>query len=298
MRKQERIPVLLLPLGTVRRLGRRFTALGRILAHISPKLGSTLSKLGVELDLESYVVGSFFSSIIYAILFSTIAFFAMGLNENIEDPGMMAIAIGFGVWLMFFMLHIIYPKIILTKVATNESKDLLFALREVMLDVNSGIPLFWALKNSASSDYGYVSNDFEWVVRQIESCVSEQDALRQLAIKTESEYLKRAVWQMVNALESGASMGSALSGIVDSVETNTYRTIKNYSSNLNFLMLIYMFAAAVVPSLGVTFLVLLSAFSDLGVSIETVSMLVLGSAIMQVALIGYMGSTRPEIFGG
>jgi hypothetical protein len=103
---------------------------------------------------------------------------------------------------------------------------------------------------------------------------------------------------MVNALESGSSLGGAIGGIVKSVEEYIYREIKNYSANLNFLMLIYMFAAAVLPSMGVTFLVLLSAFSDLGVSVQTVSMLVITSAAIQLAMIGYMSTTRPEIFGG
>jgi hypothetical protein len=103
---------------------------------------------------------------------------------------------------------------------------------------------------------------------------------------------------MVNALETGASMSSALPGIVEALESFLFREIKNYSSNLNFILLIYMLVAAVVPSLGITFLVLLSAFSELGVDMKTVLSLVVGSGIMQIAMIGYMSSTRPEIFGG
>jgi len=143
-----------------------------------------------------------------------------------------------------------------------------------------------------------VSSDFGNVVKEIEAGSSEREALRDLALKTESEYLKRAVWQMVNALESGTSIGTALPSIVDSLENYLYREIKNYSANLNFLMLIYMMSAAVIPSLGITFLVLLSAFSDFGITLETVGMLVGISVVMQVILIGYMSSTRPEIFGG
>jgi flagellar protein FlaJ len=192
----------------------------------------------------------------------------------------------------------VYPSIILRKIAIKQSRDMLFALRELLIDVKSGIPLYWAMKNVAKAEYGYVSRDFGWVSIQIERGVPEREALRSFAIKTESEYLKRAIWQMVNALESGSSLGGSLEGIVQSVEEYVYRDIKNYSSNLNFLMLLYMFAAAVIPSLGVTFLVLLSAFSDFGITIETIFMLIGTSIILQVVMIGYMGSTRPEIFGG
>ncbi len=295
---QERIPVLLLSIDTSRRLGRRLKGLGDQLAKLTPQLGITLSKIGIDIRPGEYIVGSIFSSFIYGLLFFAFVMLVLTLQGEAEQPLYMALGTSAGMWLMFFALHMAYPAIILKKVAMKESRDMLFALREVMIDVNSGVPLFWAVKNVANAGYGYVSRDFMWAVRQIESGVSERDALKHLAVRTESEYLKRALWQVVNALETGAALGSALAGIVQSVEEYIYRDIKNYSSNLNFLMLIYMFAAAVVPSLGVTFLVLLSAFSDFGVTIGTVLALVLISAVAQIVMIGYMRTTRPEIFGG
>jgi len=293
----EKIPVLLLSIDSVRRIGRRLQGLGSSLAKMSPKLGATLSKIDIDLTPEEYAVGSFVSSLTYGVLFFCIIMFALLIQGSV-DKFPIALGSGLGIWLIFFMLHLTYPAIILKKVAMKENRDLLFALREVMIDVNSGIPLYWAVKNAAEAGYGYISKDFQGVIREIEQGQPEREALRHLALKTESEYLKRALWQMVNALESGASMGGAIAGIVKSVEEYIYRDIKNYSSNLNFLMLIYMFAAAVLPSLGVTFLVLLSAFSDLGVDVGSVSMLVMSSALIQLMMIGYMSTTRPEIFGG
>ena len=164
--------------------------------------------------------------------------------------------------------------------------------------IEGGVPLYDSIKNVSLGDYGYVSIDLGGVVKQIERGVPDRVALRELALRTESEYMKRALWQIVNALESGASLSGALSAIVQSIENYMYHDIKNYSSNLNFLMLLYMLAATVVPSLGITFLVLLSAFSGLGVTFATLLMLLAGSVLIQVIMIGYMSSTRPEIFGG
>ena len=106
------------------------------------------------------------------------------------------------------------------------------------------------------------------------------------------------MWQIINALETGASLDMALTGIVDSLEAQIYRDVKNYSSNLNFLLLIYLMVAAVVPSIGVTFLVLLSAFGSFEIRTSTLIFLVSISAVMQLVLIGYMSVGRPEIFGG
>lgn len=300
MKKKIRIPLILLSEHSMDWLGRRMKGLGRVLNSLKPGMKKDLEVLEIDLDSGSYCIGSLFSALIYGIIFAALSLVILSFGEvfTTEMKIRIALAIGFAFLAIFFMLHIIYPSIIVKKVAVREDKDLLFALREIMLGVNSGVPLFDSLKNVSLGDYGYVSDDFALVVKQIESGMSEKEALKILVLRTQSEYLRRALWQMVNALESGASMSTALPGIVEALEKHTYRSIQAYSANLNFLMLIYMLIAAAIPSLGITFLVLLSAFSGMGVTVEKVVGLILGAAIGQIVMIGYMASTRPEIFGG
>lgn len=291
-----RIPFLLLSFKSMERSERKLKWLGRGLCRLSPSLGDALGKIRLDISPQAYATGSLLSSLIYGVLVGLVS--AAALLIRGEAALFPAIAIGAAFWLLMLALHLTYPGILMRKIVAKESKDLLFALREIMIDVNSGVPLFDAMKNVACADYGYISRDFEMAVRQIERGVSQLEALRNLALSSESEYFKRAIWQIVNALETGSSMGTALPGIVQSLENHLFREIKDYSANLNFLMLIYMLTAAVVPSMGITFMVLLSAFSELGVTMQTVAMLVGASAIAQIVLMGYMGSTRPEIFGG
>lgn len=298
--KKIKIPLVLLSIKAMDEIGRRMRGLGRILRVMKPSLDSQLKALEIDLDAGSYCVGSFFSALIYGTLFFAMAFAILFTSPIIEQEMQIrfALAIGIMFFVIFYLLHMSYPSILVKKIAVREDKDLLFALREIMLGVNSGIPLFDCLKNVSMGNYGYVSKDFTDVVRSIENGASEKEALKALVLKTDSEYLRRALWQMINALESGASMSTALPGIVDALETHTYRSIRSYSANLNFLMLVYMLIAAAIPSLGITFLVLLSAFSGMGVTIEKILFLIFGAAIGQIVMIGYMGSTRPEIFGG
>lgn len=295
---EEKIPLILLSLQQMSWLGRRMRGLGRILLLVNPNLSAVLPKLKIDVESSSYAVASLFSSLIYGSVFFLLAYAAIYYRGEIVEPALPALAIGICIWSVFFLLHMIYPGIIVKKVAAKESNDLLFALREMMVDIDGGVPLYDSMKNVAAGEYGYVSRDLEGVVRDIERGVPDRVALRELALRTESEYMKRALWQMVNALESGASLSSALAGIVQSIESYIYRDIKNYSSNLNLLMLLYMLGATVIPSLGITFLVLLSAFSGLGVTFTTLIMLLMSSVLLQLVMIGYMSSTRPEIFGG
>jgi pilus assembly protein TadC len=296
---EDRILLMLVPQRRMFQLGRRFRTIGRLLAGANPRMGSILAKLKLEMEPEGYAMGAFISGFAYGLLFFILS--AAVLWTRYHDPAQVwppSIAIGLSVWFIAFMFLMMYPGIMMRKIAAKESNDLLFALREIMVDIDGGVPLFDSMKNVASGDYGYVSRDLATVVRQIERGIPDRVALRELAVRTESESMKRSLWQMVNALESGASLGNALSAIVQSIESYMYRDIRNYSSNLNFLMLLYMLAATVVPSLGITFLVLLSAFSGLGVTFTTLLLLLGMSVLAQVIMIGYMHSTRPETFGG
>lgn len=294
----DRVPVLLLPASVVRKLGRRTFPPVMLLLPLFPSLKGTLQKIRFECEVDSFVAASLFSSFIYGFILFLISFILLSSRPTEMDTTGFSIVLGVIFWLMFFALHIVYPDIIVKKIAAKENKDLLYALREMIIDIDGGVPLFDSMKNISAAGYGYISIDFEWVVRQVESGVPEREALKQLALKTESEFLKRAAWQMVNALESGAKMSDALEGIALAVENYLLREIKNYSSNLNFLLLIYMLVGVVAPSLGITFMILLSAFSGLGVTMESVMVLIVCTSIFQVIMIGYMASTRPDLFGG
>ncbi len=295
-----KIPLLMLTYGAMDGLGRRMRFIGKLVKTMRPSLSKELESLGVPLEAEYYGVGSLFSAFFYGLLFAIMTFAILLVNKDFQMDVRIRVtaAVGISFFAIFYVLHLVYPSILLKKKAVRSEKDLLFALREIMLGVNSGVPLFDTLKNVSNERYGQVSEDFSGVVKKIESGMAEKEALKELALLTESEYMRRAIWQMINALESGASMSTALPGIVDALENQTYRNIRSYSANLNFLMLVYMLIAAAIPSLGITFLVLLSAFSGMGVSVDKILMLIGGSALGQIVMIGYMASTRPEIFGG
>lgn len=298
--KQIRIPFLLVSLKTMEEVGRRFKPIGKFLGSIRPGLSNELKNLGVALKPEYYMVGALLSALIYVFI-GFIGVFALLLTSPVftmESRLRVAGLVGVLFLVLFYALHAFYPAILVKKYSARSEKDLLFALREIMVSVNSGIPLFDSLKNVSTGGYGKISDDFSMVVKEVEMGVPEKEALKLLAIRSDSEHMKRAIWQIINSLESGGALSTALPGIVEGLENSLYRSIRSYSSSLNFLMLVYLLIAAAIPSLGITFLVLLSAFSGMGITLGRILILLVIAAVGQIALIGYMSATRPDIFGG
>ena len=296
-----KIPFLLIPPKAFEQHPKLIKSVG-IFRKIIPTLQFDLKALYYEISGEAYILATFLSFVIYFVLFSfllyAILFVALPVDKH-ESILFQSVSIGFLFSLLFLILLIAYPSILVKKINTKKNKNVLFALREIILSVNSGITLFDAMKNvSASKDYGFVASDFERVIHSIESGKSEKEALREFAVFNQNDYLKRAAWQIINSIETGSRVGITLNIVTDSLEKEIYRDIRLYSTNLNFIMLIYLLGAAAVPSIGIAFLVLLSAFGGIGVDLTTIGALLVGTSLFQIVLIGYISNARPDLFGG
>ncbi len=296
-----KIPFLLIPPKAFEQHPKLIKGVG-IFRKIIPTLQFDLKALYYEISAEAYILATFLSFVIYFVLFSfllyAILFVALPVDKH-ESILFQSVSIGFLFSLLFLILLIAYPSILVKKINTKKNKNVLFALREIILSVNSGITLFDAMKNvSASKDYGFVASDFERVIHSIESGKSEKEALREFAVFNQNDYLKRAAWQIINSIETGSRVGITLNIVTDSLEKEIYRDIRLYSTNLNFIMLIYLLGAAAVPSIGIAFLVLLSAFGGIGVDLTTIGALLVGTSLFQIVLIGYISNARPDLFGG
>ncbi len=163
-----RIPFLLVGPTGAKRFSKRFGGIGKFISKLMPSLGVTMKKLETEYDAQTFANAAFISAIIYALLFGGLVYFILNLRGEAEIIGQ-SVGIGFLIFFIFLMLMIIYPKILIRKVAVKETKELLFALRELMMDVDSGVPLFDAMKNVSEAKYGFVSKDFEQVIRAIDT---------------------------------------------------------------------------------------------------------------------------------
>lgn len=295
-RKYKRVPFVLFSFQQMKGVGKRLEKIGRPLSLLRTTLQDDLFTLGTSIKAEWYAGGAFLSALLYGLMFGGL-FYALLLLAGRDDV-LFASVLGLLLFVVAFVLHMFYPAILQRKISEQENRELLFALREIIMNIKSGMTLFQAMQQVARGSYGYVSEDFSEVVEDIEGGMFEREALKQMAIKTQSDYLKRAVWQMINAMDAGASVADVLEGIVDGLEKLLYRRIRSYSSNLNFIMLIYMLVAAAIPSLGVTFLILLSAFSGAGIDKSTVLGLMGVSFVAQLIIIGFAQSSRPALFGG
>jgi len=90
-------------------------------------------------------------------------------------------------------------------------------------------------------------------------------------------------------------MGSLLKNIIENISSEQRIAIRRYGSQLNPLTLVYMMVAVVLPSLGVTFMLVMSSFSGLVVSETMFWMIIAFLALFQFMFLGIIKSKRPNI---
>ncbi len=277
------------------RINRRFIGIGNLLVRLYPVLKYDLRSGGIDADAGAYAVAALISAIIWGAVMSGFAYFMLSAR-GVSNIYALSLAPGLLIAVIILLFQLIYPRIMARTVAERVDRELIFALKDMYVQINSGISLFDAMCNISKSDYGNVSEEFELAVREITAGESEENALEKLALKTKSDYFKKALWQLITAMRSGSSTAGALRSVIDVLISYQHRVIKNYASELNFWILMFMLIAATIPTLGITLSVILSTFGKSGITELLFAEFVLASFVVQAVMIGFLKSRRPEVY--
>jgi archaeal flagellar protein FlaJ len=294
----EKNPTLMLfPINKAKSFGDGWLSIGRILSKLVFSLKYDLERAEINIDVERYCLAALMSAIVYSIIFSMIGLvFGVVITKYISELTIW-VMIGFGIMGFILMLtyHLFYPSIAVHQIALFVDQQLLFALRSMLLQLSSGMSLFETINTVSKSGFGQVSKELEIVIKDINSGLSETQALEKLAFRTESEYLKKTVWQILTTMKSGGSIVGAINVQIDTLIDYQMTTIKNYSAELNLWILIYLIVAAAMPSLGVTFLTILSTIGGSGIGKEIIITIILLSILVQAGMITFLRTRVPRV---
>jgi flagellar protein FlaJ len=292
---KKRIPILPLPIDKAAKISSKFLNMGDALSNMFPALDFELEQSGFEFEPREWVSLAIFSSVFYfSILFGSLISVTIAAKIEMMKAFGLSFAVGFSIAIMAFFYIVFYPKLQVNKKIKNLEGNLPYALHHLLIEIRSGVPLFNALNSIAQSKYGSLSEEIQKAVNEINTGKSEIASLEKLARLNPSLYFRRVMWQVVNALKSGADIGATLEQIVSSLASDQIIAIKKYGAQLNPLSLMYMIFAVIFPTLGITFILVISSFLGLGISVDLILVAILGFLFFfQFMMIGLIKSRRP-----
>ena len=293
-----KLPYSLLPPALLYNLAHKILGLGQFLEFIFPFLDMDLKRAKLEISSKAYlgmclIASSVFMGFMWVLL--SILFFVFALDNAVW----VGLLIAFLFALFVFMQQLIYPKLITAKRIRNIEKHLMAAMQNMLVQLNSGVPLFDILVNIYHSNYGDVSKEFGTAVKEINSGRNQTEVLEELAATNPSLFFRRAIWQIVNGMKSGSDISNVIRHVIQSLSEEQVVQIQRYGSQLNPLAMFYMLVAVIIPSLGMTFMLII--FSFISISEGAAKMVFLGMYgfffFFQIMFLGVIRSRRPNLLG-
>lgn len=284
-----------LPYDKVKSITEHFLGIGENLSKMFPSLEFDLEQSGFEISPRRWMSIALFAFMFYCILiFGLVMLVTIVAKIEFSRSVIVSLFAGLGIGGGSFMFLSFYPKLSAQKKVNDIEKNLPYVLHHILVQVRSGVPLYDTLVSIAKGDYGTMSREMRKVVNEINTGKSEAEALEKVTRETPSFFFRRVMWQLINALKSGADVGVTMKEIVENLAVEQRVAIKKYGAQLNPLALMYMLFAVIFPTLGITFLIVLSSFTGMKFSLELVLTGITGVIVLfQFMFIGLIKSRRP-----
>jgi flagellar protein FlaJ len=173
-------------------------------------------------------------------------------------------------------------------------KEIIYAGRFLVVELQSGVLLYNAMVNISKS-YKDIGNAFGEIIHSIDLGTSVEDALKEAIEFTPSNDFRRMLWQVMNALRTGSDVSESLKSVLDQVTREQIIEVQSYSKKLNPLAMFYMILAVILPSLGITMLVVMSSFISLELGLGALLGIASVLAMLQFIFYKIIKSSRPAV---
>ncbi|MBI4149029.1 type II secretion system F family protein [Candidatus Woesearchaeota archaeon] len=292
------IPYAFLPWSILQKGAGYFTWAAEIVRPFFFDLELNLEQANMKIKAREYIAVVLCSSLLSFVMLAAVSGFVLfSFHARLWLP----IALGgSGVLaLYFFFQGILYPKVQIMRRVRDLERNLLPSLRTIFIQLNSGVPLFDVLVVISTEKYGEISSEFRKAVRKINTGASQVEVLEEMAANNPSLFFRRAIWQIANGMKSGAEISTIIQQAINALSQEQVIEIQRYGSQLNPLAMFYMIMVVILPSLGMTFLIMILSFFSASEFLTKVIFFALYGAVtfFQIMFLGIIKTKRPNLLG-
>lgn len=260
------------------------------------KLDIYLKNSGENVTKRQYLSICYRGLVFYLFIFLVLFTSILGLFAvNLFYLYGMGLAILFTAFLSFNQFN--YPRLFALNKKRDVEKNLIPALQDMMVQINSGVPIFEILLSIANSDYGQISKEFKKIVGEINSGTPQIEAMEKYGKLNTSEYFRRVLWQISNGMRAGSDISTVIKEEIKNLSKEQAIQIQSYGNKLNPLIMFYMIIAVIMPALGVTFLIITASMLNLSESLIKIlfAAIFFFVTFTQIMFVGLIKSRRPSL---
>lgn len=293
-----KLPFSLVPERKLKGLSKMTLGVGQILKSFFPYLEMYLKQAEFDYNAREYLAMCAVSNVITFIFLFILTSVATVIFV-VPKFYLLSFLISFVLILFIFLQQTFYPKLVASRRVKNIDRNLLAALRTLLIHINSGIPLFDTMVSISKQNYGGVSDEFRKIVKKVSSGISAVDAIEDSATNSPSVYYRRSLWQISNGMKAGSNVAVVLHETIDNLAKEQLIQIEQYGSQLSPLAMFYMIIAVIMPALAITMLLVLTSF--VAMSVNLIQGVFYGIYVLlilfQIIFLGTLKTRRPNLIG-
>ncbi len=257
-----------------------------IVKKILPKLEDDLISSKLPFTVEQYAKKILMQSIFIAV---GLAFIGV-LMKSV----MIAIFGFLGGFIGGFFFFSNYPKSKIKKREAEINKNILFAGRYLLIKLEAGEPMFLSMIG-VSKSYGEAGRAFNDIIQDINFGASIEEAVDRGVKYNPSKNLRKILWEISNSIKTGTDITRSLKAILEQISEEYLLEIEKYGKKLNSLILFYLVAAIIFPSLGLTMAVVGASF--ISVVVPKITFYIVAGMLVgiQVFFITLFRGARPAV---
>jgi len=260
-------------------------------AKAFPNLKVKLKQAGMDDKPEDFIKKTFVSA--FYMTTGLVVFLFLILAKLNVVKGVFFVIIPLIFMVMFFYM-IRLPDVRISKKEKDISKEIVFAGRFIIIELESGVPLYNAMVN-VSKNYEIIGRYFKEITDKVDLGTSMEDALNEAVEFIPSNDFRKILWQIINSIRTGSDVAKSLYSVMEQITKDQITEVNKYGKKLNPLAMFYMIVAVILPSLGITMLIILSSFIQFELSLTILLSLAGFLGFVQFMFIAMVKFSRPAI---
>lgn len=261
------------------------------IARSLPTLKGKLKRAGMRDKPEDFIKKTFLTT--FYMTTGTFVFLFLILAKYNVLKGILFIFPPI-MFLFFFFYMLKLPDVIISKKEKEISKEIVFAGRYLIIELESGVTLYNALAN-VSKNYEVIGGYFKEIVNKVDLGTSMEAALNEAVELIPSNDFRRILWQILNSLRTGSDIAQSLNAVIEQIVKEQVIEVNKYGRKLNPFAMFYMIISVILPSLGVTMLITLSSFIEFELNLTLLIVIAFLLGFVQFMFLSIIKFSRPAI---
>ena len=267
------------------------SAFFQIIARSLPDLKHKLKRAGMDYKPDEFVKRTFLSAFYLTTGLAVSTALILARFNALKSIMLVFVPI---IFIVFFSYMMKVPDVRIARKEKSITKEIVFAGRHLVIELESGVPLYNAMIN-VSKNYEVVGAYFKEIIAKVNLGTSMEDALTEAVEFIPSNDFRRLLWQILNSVRTGSDVSRSLTSVLEQIAREQTIELNKYSKKLNPFAMFYMIIAVILPSLGITMLVVLSSFLEFKLSLTIFIIIACFLGFVQFIFLSLIKFSRPAI---